>query len=94
MISWYVTTTNNIVIIIFSHTHTHTHTHRPWYTDGGNLRGPALITNNTIGGGGFAINADGVGVPGAPFVVKGNSFVGQCVPGIACVDGSTPSCVT
>jgi hypothetical protein len=64
---------------------------RPWYTDGGNLKGPTLITNNTIGGGGFAIDADGAGMPGAPFIIKGNTFVGQCVPHIACVDGSEPS---
>lgn len=61
---------------------------RPWYTDGGNLRGPVLVTGNTISGAGFLINADGAGLPGAPFIVTGNQLVGECVKDFACVSGA------
>ena len=60
---------------------------RPWYTKGGNLRGPALVTGNTISGSGFMVDADGAGMPGAPFVVTGNNYVGECVSAFACVNG-------
>ena len=60
---------------------------RPWYAAGGNLRGPVLVTGNTIGGAGFMIDADGAGLPEAPFVVSANTFVGECVAAFACVDG-------
>lgn len=61
---------------------------RPWYTAGGNLRGPALVTNNTISGAGFMVDAGGAGLPGAPFTVTGNTFAGGCVADFACVDGT------
>ena len=60
---------------------------RPWYTQGGNLRGPVLVTGNSIAGAGFMIDADGAGVPGAAFTVTANEFVGECVSAFACVDG-------
>lgn len=61
---------------------------RPWYTAGGNLRGPTIITGNTISGAGFLINADGAGLPGAPFIVTGNNLSGECVAEFACVNGA------
>jgi hypothetical protein len=61
---------------------------RPWYTAGGNLHGPVLVTNNTISGAGFMIDADGAGLPGAPFTVLANTFVGDCVAPFACVSGA------
>jgi hypothetical protein len=60
---------------------------RPWYSAGGNLRGPVLVTNNTISGAAFFIDADGAGMPGAPFVVAANTFLGDCVAAFACVNG-------
>ena len=62
---------------------------RPWYTAGGNLRGPATVTGNVISGAGFLINADGAGLPGAPFIVSGNMLLGECVEDFACVSGAT-----
>jgi hypothetical protein len=61
---------------------------RPWYTAGGNLRGPAIVTGNVISGAGFLINVDGAGLPGAPFIVSGNKLLGECVKEFACVSGA------
>lgn len=61
---------------------------RPWYTDGGNLHGPVIVTRNTIGGAGFLVNADGAGFPRAPFIVTANQLVGDCVNDFACVSGT------
>ena len=61
---------------------------RPWYTGGGNLRGPVTVTENTISGAGYFIDADGAGMPGAPFIVTSNTFAGGCVAAFACVDGT------
>eukprot|EP00040_Diaphanoeca_grandis_P021686 m.115780 g.115780 ORF g.115780 m.115780 type:complete len:658 (-) comp28447_c0_seq2:326-2299(-) len=62
---------------------------RPWYTAGGNLRGPAQIVNNTISGAAFFINVDGAGVEGAPFTVFNNKMIGDCEANWPCV--SNPS---
>ena len=60
---------------------------RPWYTAGGNIRGPVTVTGNTIQGAGYFIDADGAGMPGAAFIVTSNAFLGDCVAAFACVDG-------
>ena len=46
------------------------------------------MTNNTISGAGFMVDAGGAGLPGAPFTVTGNTFAGGCVADFACVDGT------
>ena len=50
---------------------------RPWYTKSP-IFGPVSVVGNTIGGAGFAINADGAGKAGAPITVARNKFIGAC----------------